>query len=435
MSATTIISQEIDGYQWSDDDDGFVHQHPPSNTYDEHNPTHKRAEKIRASIKNFLLVDAKENLSLLRELTNDDIFVDMSSLCSCGCYMPFSIFSSFRNADIESLRFIVENQLVSVDMIMYILFEYLCSSGTLVYSDRKKYESEVKNESENKMNLDGDFDVETDSMIEYLFGYVIRTHPEIMKTWKHKNHEHIGKTIFHSAFYGFDNDNRLRRVEQLLEIGCDPFAEDEDGLTPFYYMIENLYYDLIERIVSSSSSNKLIITECINRPAYIDRMNVFMSVLSRYCYLKDVDELNNLKKTIGLILANGVDLNHIDRHGRNISDYIVENGFSKFLENVMYTDIFPAPTKNFEPQSKFDVERLAAMLSHPSPFIPCFYRHRFAKTEAELKHFNDEYQNLVSRHGPLTEEKMQEKCTGDFSFLSLKCIMRDWDYYFLLNDE
>ncbi len=86
--------------------DGYVDWPEPTDNYSPDNPIHLAIEKLRVAIGNFLIPDAAETLKKLAGNTVDDLQTGYSSKCMCGCYNRNSVFDSFENAELESLKYI-----------------------------------------------------------------------------------------------------------------------------------------------------------------------------------------------------------------------------------------------------------------------------------------------------------------------------------------
>ncbi len=407
-----------------DSDDDPMDWEPPANVYKKDNPQHKEIENIRAAIANFLLPDSKENLRLLANKTGDDLATSYSTQCSCGCYDPVSIMSVVERADLDSLKFIVKEKLLHPAMLCSILSKTFSSTGTLAYPSRKIYEYKLlgKNYEKEMAAIDaaagrstmcaGWIELAT-ANVDFLLDYLCEEHPKLVAEWRHHDpkNEDAGGTLLHHVFHGHTGDEEIFRwVRKLLAAGCSPFAfydfDKGSYQTPFLLMLQHLYYDLAVEMMSRPDAPNFAVL--IN---YIDKFNVkydnrsaLQTVLYRRKCTKNPEWTADVKKVINLIVRLGVDMDHRDKNGMNVTDYIEQYGYSNLLADDLPNYKLPKPTGN-----KPEVTNWKRDQKHnPSPYADLFFKHRYAKTQAEIDGLLAEYEMLKTSVGPLTKEQLSD---------------------------
>ncbi len=423
-SQTQEPDYDDDDYSWPE----------PSNVFHKENPEHKEIQNIRKAIQNFLLPDAKANLSLLANKTCTDLYDSYATRCSCGCYDNSNIISSFESADLESMQYIVENKLLHPATLCQILTMLFARTGTLCYPARKIYEAEQIGKNYEKEYAAAHPDEGpicagwlplADPLTDYLLDYLCKEHRGLVASWRSAgSYEYAASevkldtsntpTLLHSAFYGHaSNDDEERRIRKLLDCDCDPFAYYNFAAksydTPFRYMLTHLYHNLAREVMHVKSKEELatLINLVDESDVEYEGRNLIMNAMYRYNHLKKPQWVADLYLTLELIFDLGIDVSWTDKHKRNVSDYIVQYGYSRLL-NVDFGDaarsgshvvktpglsrhvVLPAPTGNKPKKSKWQTE----YTHNPSPYASMLYRHRFAKTAEEIATLRDEFTAL-----------------------------------------
>lgn len=349
-------------------DDG--HWAPPADVFSKDNPKHVAVKNLRMAIKNFLESGAADALNQLANYTAEDFSLGFSTQCQCGCYDRSTVLDAFDNADLDSLKYIVEHKLLHPAMLCSILAKIFSSAGTLAYPWRAAHEMKLASkdfDKENRGLCDGWVNL-ADANIEYLLGYLCSNHSKLVKVWRksvpqnaqEKNAEEKQNTptLLHCVFYGHaDHETQKRWIQMLLDVGCDPFAyynyEAKCYDTPFRYMLTNMYYDMAMQTSLEKTPEKLrILVNLIDDSELkYDQENLLMRILLSYKYTKKPELVLELLAVIDLVFKLGIDVTHVDKYNRNVSDYILQYGYVDLLKERLPQYNLPAATGNEEPPS------------------------------------------------------------------------------------
>lgn len=441
----------------SDEDNDHVHWAPPADVFSEDDPKHVAVRNLRMVIKNFLEPGSAETLNQLANYIAEDFNAGFSTQCQCGCYDRSTVLDAFDNADLESLKYIVEHKLLHPAMLCAILAKIFSSAGTLASSWRlahvlklagKDFDKEYRGICDDWVNL-------ADANIEYLLTYLCTNHAELVKVWRKKpfvksqsksnpqnaqekdedlkdDEQQNTPTLLHCVFYGHASDETQKRwVQMLLDVGCDPFAyynyEAKCYDTPFRYMLTNLYYDMAMQTSLEKTPEKLrILVNLIDDSELkYDQENLLMRILVRYRYTKKPEWVLELLAVIDLVFKLGIDVTHVDKYKRNITDYIMQYGYADLLKERLPMYNLPSATKNAKPKWFKDRKH------NVSPFATLLYKYRMAKSTEELAAFHVEYAALIAAHGTLTEEQLED--TGQcHEYESLATLMHSWGFKSIL---
>ncbi len=421
---------------------------PLANEYKADNPQHAEIKNIREAIANFLLPDSKEKLRLLANKTSDDLTSGYNSTrCWCGCSNPVDIMGVFERADLDSLKFIVEEKLLHPAMLCSILAKTFSSTGTLSYPAREIYKYKLLGKDYEKEMSDLDAAAGRDrtcagwlelatANVDFLLDYLCKEHPKLVAEWRHHDpkNEDAGGTLLHHVFYGHTGDEEiLRWVRKLLAAGCSPFAfynfDTGSYQTPFLLMLRHLYYDLaIEMTQRSDAPNFAVLINYIDKfDVKHDNRSALQTILYRRKCTKNPEWNADVRKVINLIIKLGVNMDHRDKNGMNVSDYIEQYGYSNLLADDLLNYNLPKPTGNKPKVDKWKRDQQ----HNPSPYAALFFKHRYAKTQLEIDGLLAEYEMLKTSVGPLTKEQLAD--TGrlqgmDYSPLS-SLIHSYWSIY------
>ena len=138
-------------------------------------------QKIIVAIKNFLSPNAQDNLKLLNnyiveENTNDDSMNGYKD----GYYKQ-PILDAFEECDLESLKWIISNNLLHPAMLCKILARLFECAGKLAYSHRDDYETKQKEGFTTCINH---WKILADDNIDFLLNYLCNTHSALAKNWR-----------------------------------------------------------------------------------------------------------------------------------------------------------------------------------------------------------------------------------------------------------
>lgn len=433
----------------------------PVDLYSDKDPKHLTAKKIRMAIKNFLEPEAAETLAHLSNFTLEDLLDGYSTRCQCGCYDRSTILDAFDNADLESLKFIVERKLLHPAMLCHILSKIFSYAGTLAYPHRLAYEAKLKGidfDKEHTGLCDGWINL-ANANIEYLLDYLCTNHADLVRQWrgtptyraaksvsKAKSesvdaNEYQTPTLLHCAFYGHtDDDTQKRWVQKLLDVGCNPFAYYNYAAgnydTPFRYMLTNLYYDMANEVAYQKTPEELrdLINLIDGFEKRYDNENVLMHILDKFKHTKKPQWVLELLATIDLVFKLGINVNHLDKYNRNVSDYIEQYGYAELLKERIAQYNLPPKTGNVKPKSKWAEQSDNAETHNPSKFASLFYKYRMAKTEDELDAFRKEYDTLIAELGPLTSEQLDDQGPRH-EYESLSSLMHRWGFNSILTKD
>lgn len=443
-----MSTSKDDVYNDSTEEDNFGPA--PVNLFSKDNPKHVAIKNMRMAIKNFLEPHAAETLEQLANYTTEDFSNGFSTQCQCGCYDRTNVLDAFDNADIESLKYIVEHKLLHPAMLCAILANIFRCAGTLAYPHRIAYEMKLAGKDFDKENTgiaDGWVNL-ADANIEYLLTYLCSNHAELVKNWRKKcsanrnddqtainivtntDDQYETLTLLHCAFYGHASaETQKRWVQMLLDVGCDPFAwynyEAKHYDTPFKYMLTNLYYDMAMQTSLEKSPDELraLVNLIDEFDLKYDQENLLMHILVRYRHTKKHVWVLELLAVIDLVFKLGIDVNHVDKYNRNITDYIIQYGYADLLKGRTLQYNLPAATNNQKPKSKWSKDQK----HNVSPFATLLYKYRMAKSPEELDAFKTEYDSLVVKYGSLTKKQLND--TGRHNeYESLDSLMYSWGF-------
>lgn len=432
MSTSNAGLSKDDVYNGSTEEDDFGPA--PVNLFSKDNPKHAAIKNMRMAIKNFLEPHAAETLDQLANYTTEDFYKGFSTQCQCGCYEETTIMNVFDNADIESLKYIVERRLLHPAMLCAILAKIFSSAGTLAYPHRVAYEMKIAGKDFDKENLglvDGWSNL-ADANIEYLLTYLCTNHAELVKDWRkncpvNRNTDRAAMnivtnaydsnetpTLLHCAFYGHASDETQKRwIQMLLDVGCDPFAyynyEAKHYDTPFRYMLTNLYYDMAMHTSLEKTPDELrtLVNLIDEFDLKYDQENLLMRILVRYQNTKKHVWVLELLAVIDLVFKLGIDVTHVDKYNRNITDYIIQYGYADLLKGRTLQYNLPTATNNVKPKSKWSNDQKHNVNS----FAALLYKYRTAKSPEELDAFHAEYAQLVAKYRALTEKQLMTRGT------------------------
>ena len=446
MSSKDMSSKDMDSK-----DDSCGESAAPAGLFSKKNPKHAAIKNLRMTIRNFLEPYAAETLNQLVNYTAEDFYEGFSTRCQCGCYNRMTVMDAFDNADLDSLKYIVEHKLLHPAMLCTILSKIFRCAGTLDYPHRVAYEMKIAGKDFDKENIGlyrGWINL-VDANIEYLLTYLCSNHAELVKVWRktcpmsktatkdtvYAYVRHETPTLLHCAFYGHTSDETKKSwVTKLIDIGCDPFAlyNYKAGCydTPFKYMLNNLYYDMAMQTSLEKTPDELrtLVNYIDDFDIKYDRENILMRILVCYRHTKKPHRVLELLAVIDLVFKLGIDVTHLDKYNRNITDYIDQYGYTDLLKERLIQYNLPAATKNVKPKCSKNQNH------NVSPFAALMHKYRMAKSPEELYAFKTEYDRLVAKYGSITEKQLND--TGhNHEYASLVSLMHIWGFNQILSTK
>ena len=334
------------------------------------------AEKYRKAIKDLDF----ETLKTLDKSRLKSCYQSHCSMPGCECVEDVSIYSRLEHGCVDPsvVEFFLENEMIEADDLMKLLYTWMRSS------------------------CDPDMD-----RIFIALQWAINNVPDVVRSYIDKDDqsgECYNTTLLHASTYGWSKFQE-RLVLMLINAGCDPFAKTVDGHTPFEVMLVHSYDKALERVAELYESKDKndgrptlldVNARCVEKYDKTGRSNL-QSLLYRFRYAKDRGDglFESLRRTIKFMLNRGIDLNHEDDNGMNVTNYIYMYKYNKvdFFKGV----VLPIP-KNAKPHHKPIYTYL-----NPSPFAFALYDHRYDKTTGAVM---DELRELISEYGMPTEEEI-----------------------------
>lgn len=383
-----------------------------------------QAHQLRDAIQNFLLPDSKETLRSLSSMTYHDLTSDIQNKCVCGCVMHTSIIKAFERADLESLQFIVNERLLTPDVLCAALSMMFKVAGSNQYPARKIYEYKLNGldyekeaaEKEGSRICAGWIVLSLDTA-DYLLNYLCKEHPAIVAEWRSVDPDEPG-TLLHRVYQGYNRYKKREWTSKLLSVGCNIFANYSpvDLTAPFISILDNLDLDLIiDRLPNQHELPKM--TEVVNYISpdemQFNQRNSLQWCMYKWRYTKNIDNIQKLKKVILLFIQLGIDLAHTDVDGLNSIDYINYYGYRELVN----LDNSPNAT-GLEPK-KYRITKT----HNPTKYVDLFYKYRYAKTEDKFNELNLEYDYLKKTQQPI-QEILDD--TGNNTYESLANLIDKW---------
>ncbi len=371
---------------------------------------------ITDAISNFLLPNSKEKLRLLATKTSDELHT-------------LKIMSVFPSADLESLQFIVKEKLLHPDTLCAILARTFGSYGTRSRPIRKIYEYKLQGRDYEKemqaIDADDRVDARGDKTYsgwldlaeinaDFLVDYLCKEHPESVAAYRYRDptNDDAGGTLLHHVFYGHARFAAGFWIRRLLDVGCDPFAPYGNGShqTPFLLMLNNLFYDFaVEMMSRPDAPNFAVLINHIDaHERSMTNRNAIQKFLLHFRFMKNVRRLPDVRDVINLIVRLGVDMDHRDKNGMNVTDYIEQYGYSNLLADDLSNYKLPKPTGNKPVVAKLHRNKKRDQKHNPSPYADLFFKHRHAKHLGERSELCNKYMELKASHGPLTNEQLAD---------------------------
>ncbi len=346
---------------------------------------------ICKSISNFHRPNAKETLRLLTNIPKDQ-FNKYPDICLlCGGPHKIDIFNAFERADLNSLKFMVEEHIINPDILCTILvklFTHVGSNQTHKYPNMsvKRIDHVIVN-------------------IEYLLEYLCKEYPKFVIDWRYDNGDQCfsGGSLLHHVFCGYEVKHNVW-ASKLLDIGCDPFAfySSDNRETPFHYMLLYNHCDLAEEMIRYEQTPDFEdLINYINKHS-CENWNILQRILFTSRKYKKPEWIDNLKLTVYKVMGLGINLNHIDSASCTVTDFIILYGYSNLLADVLGWNL---PKPNINARDVFDDDGCPP---NPSPYTAFFHKYRYAKAKTEIDAMLTEYERLKTTIGPLTKEQLTD---------------------------
>jgi len=182
----------------------------------------------------------------------------------------------------------------------------------------------------------------TDTNINMLLPWLCTRHPGVVRNWRAtKKFSHDGNTdvatMMHYVLYGFASDeSRLKWINQLLAIGCDPFAHHCRTMlnTPWHSMADKLMLDLVVRLTRTRSAEEIAThVNYVDPDDYNYSRDCLMNFMLRRQSSRYPDDADAIFGIIALY-ARYTDMSRVDFHGCGHGDYL-SGGLRKFLEEML----------------------------------------------------------------------------------------------------
>lgn len=352
---------------------------PPMVEYSDESAHHRHIHNIRQVIHDYSLPEASALLDELRELTTKDLkAIGYLSTCQCGCQERVNVWKSLTMCcDVMSLRYILRRELLALPTLVDLLAEMLANTGTMITKIR------VGCPNEDVYNY-------ITNCVDVLLPYLCERCPDLIRDWRDPEHD---INLFHSVYRGYAPSERISDWARiLLRTGCDPLhnPKTQPGRPALRSALISLDVEIVRLVLTSVDS--AAIRTVLNSPtADHNAANQLMLLLDRCDTEKNPMWLAKMLTMIELLVPL-TDLSHTDSFGRNVSDYIEQYGYKSLFAEKLPTLVWPAPTGRPAERSRWDEQELEN--SQHSDYTRLLYRHRYAKSTAELAQFRAELAQL-----------------------------------------
>lgn len=313
----------------------------------------------------------------------------------CECVEQVSVWSRLKCGNIPnvSLTYILHTNKLGVDNALNLLSEVFRITGT----------EEVSKQT-----------------IDILLDYLIKTNKDRVLAYHEKEY---GSTLLHSCLYGYASSQHQEEwALKLLEAGCNPF-DMSTGVSPFMIMLKSSYPVLLHKI-EELYPDRIDVNHCkIEKKDgfhehYWHGRNHLQILLYKFNCCKDMDELKKVRDTVIFMLKHNVDLNHVDRDGRNSTNYLWDYKWMEILGDLFQT--LPLPRNATEMNHKKPIYKFY----NPSPFAFFLFQHRFDKTQLE-----DVYNKCRELVQKLGLPNLEDSGNGHDSYSRLSQLISDWGYW------
>lgn len=313
----------------------------------------------------------------------------------CECVEQVSVWSILKCGNIPnvSLTYILHTNKLGVDNALNLLSEVFRITGT----------EEVSKQT-----------------IDILLDYLIKTNKDRVLAYHEKEY---GSTLLHSCFYGYaSSQHKEEWALKLLEAGCNPF-DMSTGVSPFMIMLKSSYTVLLHKI-EELYPDRIDVNHCEieKKDGYHEHYwhgrNHLQILLYKFNCCKDMDELKKVRDTVIFMLKHNVDLNHVDRDGRNSTNYLWDYKWMEILGDLFQT--LPLPRNATEMNHKKPIYKFY----NPSPFAFFLFQHRFDKTQLE-----DVYNKCRELVQKLGLPNLEDNGNGHDSYSHLYQLISDWGYW------
>lgn len=354
------------------------------------------------------------------------------------------IWNYLPGADSRCIKYIIEHQLLSVNILCEMLMECFGRSGTTSYFPQQYMAKRIAaglphgRSGAEPFGTYGQYHMH-DENIALILPYLIQQHAQEIKDWRSELCPSY--TLLYGIFDGFcDDDLRRRYIDMLLNIGCDAFApldaESKTMTTPWHRMVRDLaYVDLAKTLGRSLSQDALRAhaNVIIRKPGehqsrgYV-APNVLMQVFLDFRYEKREMQTTKLFELIEYLVDIGADMNYVDDDGRNIADYVRDYGDADFLADNALLRHMPEATGRAES----NVEQLGI---NPIPYAELLETYKHAKTDAKLQRFVSEWKTLELVVGKLTFAEWNDRGPNGLAYPSVYSKATNYGFYGILVDH
>lgn len=277
------------------------------------------------------LIDAFKNgeIHQIDSLISDQvtIFDEFRTKCvpGCDCINTFSAYLCLKHgfAHNSVLLHLINSKYISDDKLLEILDHSLTFSGGF---------SSDSSEIDNKKN-----------MVDQLFTYFLATDPAKLKNYQ----DEYGQSLFHLMYHGYVDSSVIHEWSKRLVDNncCDPLAKTR----PDEYSVDFDLPELLSSTKSKPSQSATILNVavyhcdiytgayCLEHGANPNEFeydlrnfgqNMLLKLLYRYRHTKRQDVIENVYKTIKLLINADIDLLWQDLNGLNVKDYVKIFGWS-----------------------------------------------------------------------------------------------------------
>ena len=496
-AASTSDDDDISG------DDAFPDRYNPkhhSDNYDPANPSHDLLKKVLRAMchpgyygREIDVFEtsvyhpetpeshaaARQLLDSLRGLPDEKLVLSYTQPCGCCSVGDRTelVSAVSAGADIRSLRYVLENNLLPPRFLCSVLAKMFRCSGSMISRPQQHYRDLEAAEGKDAvvhairtLHRRGMYDERdfhraiADDNIKLLLDWLCEHHPEALRTWREtttsKRESQYTPTLLHCVFYGHgDYDLILERFHKLVAVGCDPFAPYNAAAkmfeTPWHLLGKHFMITEMKALGAKKSPDELRVL--INIPSdpgsnsWDRNRNYLMQFLVSNEELKHPKYLRAMYDVIMYCVSCGIDLDYLDiedrdRDGRlmggcNIGDFINHGGYRTFLTEMSgdSTELKDSGLLAVVPTGKtvwsFNWKRVAknggidTSKHNPSPLAALMYKHRRSKAPSEIAAFLTEWRRLTEgQRLPVSDWKYDDK--GEFS--SLDSLANSWRFTGLL---